>query len=100
MPAYDLDAYLAADRETGWASDMMVARQSPAQPAAEYQAIVDLCAAFLAGAFDCSSHYWRADLSEDRLAVVLAENAPDPYPSYALLLRIVEQEALERRGRD
>jgi len=43
MPVYDLGAYLmAADRETGWASDMMAARQLQALQLAECQAIVDL----------------------------------------------------------
>lgn len=100
VPVYDLGAYLAAaDRETGWASDMMAARQSQALRLAEYQAIVDLCAAFQAGAFECGSHYRGVDVSEDRLGGVLAENAADQYPSYArLLLRMVEQGVLERRG--
>lgn len=39
MAVYDLGAYLvAADRETGWASDMMAARQSQALQLAECQA--------------------------------------------------------------
>ena len=50
MPVYDLAAYLtAADQATGWSSDMMAARELDRLRLAEYQAIVDLCAAFQQG---------------------------------------------------
>ena len=92
MPVYDLAAYLtAADQATGWSSDMMAARELDRLRLAEYQAIVDLCAAFQPAGFDGGSHYQRVDPSDARLTAVLADNAADPQPSYARLLsRLIE----------
>ena len=79
MPVYDLAAYLtAADQATGWSSDMMAARELDRLRLAEYQAIVDLCAAFQPAGFDGGSHYQRVDPSDARLTAVLADNAADP----------------------
>ncbi|OZI28761.1 hypothetical protein CEG14_22725 [Bordetella genomosp. 1] len=99
MPVYDLAAYLAAaDRAVGWTSDMMAARESHKLRLAEYQAIVDLCAAFQPDGFDEGSHYRRIDASESRLVAILADNAADPHPSYArLLVRLVERGIVTRR---
>ena len=85
MPVYDLAAYLtAADQATGWSSDMMAARELDRLRLAEYQAIVDLCAAFQPAGFDGGSHYQRVDPSDARLTAVLADNAADPQPLCAL----------------
>ena len=100
MPVYDLAAYLtAADQATGWSSDMMAARELDRLRLAEYQAIVDLCAAFQPAGFDGGSHYQRVDPSDARLIAILAENAAGPHPSYARLLsRLVESGVLARRA--
>lgn len=100
MPVYDAAAYLtAADQATGWSSDMMAARELDRLRLAEYQAIVDLCAAFQPAGFDGGSHYQRVDPSDARLIAILAENAAGPHPSYARLLsRLVESGVLARRA--
>lgn len=100
MPVYDLAAYLAAaDQATGWSSDMLAARELDRLRLAEYQAIVDLCAAFQPTGFDGGSHYQRVDPSDARLTAVLADNAADPPPSYARLLsRLIESGVLARRA--
>ena len=63
---------------------MMAARELDRLRLAEYQAIVDLCAAFQPAGFDGGSHYQRVDPSDARLTAVLADNAADPQPLCAL----------------
>ena len=78
---------------------MMAARELDRLRLAEYQAIVDLCAAFQPAGFDGGSHYQRVDPSDARLTAVLADNAADPQPSYARLLsRLIESSVLARRA--
>ena len=78
---------------------MMAARELDRLRLAEYQAIVDLCAAFQPAGFDGGSHYQRVDPSDARLTAVLADNAADPQPSYARLLsRLIESGVLARRA--
>ena len=98
MPVYDLAAYLtAADQATGWSSDMMAARELDRLRLAEYQAIVDLCAAFQPAGFDGGSHYQRVDPSDARLTAVWPTTPP--IPSYARLLsRLIESGVLARRA--
>ena len=99
LPLYDLDAYLAhADAPRHRDPNMTSTFADQATRLDEYQAIIDLCAAFQSDRFTDHSHYAVVDHTEGLIEQLLRENALQRHPSYRSLLKLmIHRGALIRR---